>query len=76
MVFEQGTDGDVEVILPAGLVSDFQPGEIGVHRLVCRREHHDWMALKRRQQAFAEIGWIGRGQPEALGIEFTENHSG
>lgn len=64
LVFEEGTDSDVEMELSAGLVGDVEEGKIGGHGLIGVGKENDAVVLEGLKEIFVEVGWVSVSHPE------------
>ena len=75
LVFEEGTDSDVEMELAAGMVCTVEEGKIGGNGFIGIGKENDTVALEGLKEIFVEVGGVRVGHPERLGVEFGENYS-
>ena len=75
LVFEEGTDSDVEMKLAVGPVGNVEESKIGGSGLIGIGKENDTVVLERRKKIFVEVGGVRVGHPERLGIEFREDQS-
>ena len=73
LLFEEVPDGDVELILPSGLIGYFEPGEVMLHGRIGSRIEDDPPPLERGQREEVEVGGIGCGHPELFGQKLRED---
>ena len=64
IVFEEGTDSDVEMELSAGLVGDVEEGKIGGHGFISVGKENDTVALEGRKKILVEVGGVRVSHPE------------
>ena len=64
LVFEEGTDSDVEMELAAGMVGDVEEGKIGGHGLIGVGKEDDTVPLEGFKKIFVEVGGIRVSHPE------------
>ena len=64
LVFEEGTDSDVEMELAAGLVGNVEEGKIGGHGLISVGKENDTVVLEGFKEIFVEVGWVRVSHPE------------
>jgi len=64
LVFEEGTDSDVEMEPAAGMVSDVEEGKIGGHGLISIGKEDDTVVLEGLKKIFVEVGWVRVSHPE------------
>lgn len=64
LVFEEGTDRDVEMELVAGIVDDVEEGKIGGHGFIGVGKENDTVALEGLKEIFVEVGRVRVSHPE------------
>jgi len=64
LVFENGTDSDVEMEPAAGPVGNVEEGKIGGHGLISVGKENDMVALEGLKKIFVEVGRVRVSHPE------------
>jgi len=73
LVFENGTDSDVEMIFTAGMVGDVEECKIGGAGLIGIGKENDTVALEGLKKILVEVGRVRVSHPDRLGVEFRED---
>ena len=64
LVFEEGTDSDVETVLAADLFGDVEECKIGGHGFISVGKKNDTVALDGLKKIFVEVGGVRVSHPE------------
>ena len=73
LVFENGTDSDVEMEPAAGPVGNVEEGKIGGHGFIGVGKENDTVAFEGFKEIFVEVGGMRVSHPERLRIDLREN---